>query len=139
MDQPALAADPRFRTRESRKQNEDELDAIITRWTSRHDRWEATEILQRAGVAAMPTLSNKDLAHDPHLKQRGFLVELEHPAVGRRVHAGVPWTMSETPCQVRRSAPLLAYAIRLRLPNAKACGWVVWSRSATRYATGSSR
>jgi crotonobetainyl-CoA:carnitine CoA-transferase CaiB-like acyl-CoA transferase len=107
MDQPALAADPRFRTREARKQNEDELDAIITRWTSRHDRWEATEILQRAGVAAMPTLSNKDLAHDPHLKQRGFLVELEHPAVGRRIHAGVPWTMSETPCQVRRPAPLL--------------------------------
>jgi crotonobetainyl-CoA:carnitine CoA-transferase CaiB-like acyl-CoA transferase len=107
MDQPALAADPRFRTRAARKQNEDELDVIITRWTSRHDRWEATEILQRAGVAAMPTLSNKDLAHDPHLKQRGFLVELEHPAVGRRIHAGVPWTMSETPCQVRRPAPLL--------------------------------
>jgi len=107
MDQPALAADPRFRTRAARKQNEDELDVIITRWTSRHDRWEATEILQRAGVAAMPTLSNKDLAHDPHLRQRGFLVELEHPAVGRRIHAGVPWTMSETPCQVRRPAPLL--------------------------------
>ena len=107
MDQPALAADPRFRTRASRKQNEDELDAIITRWTSQRDRWEATEILQRAGVAAMPTLSNKDLAHDPHLKQRGFLVELEHPEVGRRIHAGVPWTMSETPCQVQRPAPLL--------------------------------
>jgi crotonobetainyl-CoA:carnitine CoA-transferase CaiB-like acyl-CoA transferase len=107
IDQPALAADPRFRTRASRKQNEDELDAIITRWTSQRDRWEATEILQRAGVAAMPTLSNKDLAHDLHLKQRGFLVELEHPEVGRRIHAGVPWTMSETPCQVRRPAPLL--------------------------------
>jgi crotonobetainyl-CoA:carnitine CoA-transferase CaiB-like acyl-CoA transferase len=55
----------------------------------------------------MPTLGNKDLAHDPHIKQRGFLVELEHPVVGRRIHAGVPWTMSETPCQVRRPAPLL--------------------------------
>ena len=62
-DQPALAADPRFRTRAARKQNEDELDAIITRWTSQRDRWKATEILKRAGVAAMPTLGNKDLAH----------------------------------------------------------------------------
>lgn len=107
MDQPALAEDPRFRTPAARKQNEDELDAIITHWTSRRDRWEATEILQRAGVAAMATLSNKDLAHDSHIRQRGFLVELEHPVVGRRIHAGVPWTMSETPCQVRRPAPLL--------------------------------
>ena len=53
--------------------------AIITEWTTPRDRWEITELLQRAGVAAIPTLSNKDLAHDPHLRERGYLVELEHP------------------------------------------------------------
>jgi crotonobetainyl-CoA:carnitine CoA-transferase CaiB-like acyl-CoA transferase len=104
--QPSLAGDPRFLTAPLRKQHEDELDAIITRWTSEHDRWEAAEMLQRAGVAAMPTLTNKDIALDPHLRERGFLVELEHPEVGRRTHAGIPWTMSGTPCQVRRPAPL---------------------------------
>jgi crotonobetainyl-CoA:carnitine CoA-transferase CaiB-like acyl-CoA transferase len=54
----------------------------------------------------MPTLNNRDLANDPHLRERGFLVELEHPEVGRRTHAGVPWTMSATPCKVQRPAPL---------------------------------
>jgi crotonobetainyl-CoA:carnitine CoA-transferase CaiB-like acyl-CoA transferase len=54
----------------------------------------------------MPTLSNKDLANDPHLRERGFLVELDHPEVGRRTHAGIPWTMSRTPCRVRTPAPL---------------------------------
>jgi crotonobetainyl-CoA:carnitine CoA-transferase CaiB-like acyl-CoA transferase len=104
--QPSLADNPRFATPALRKQNEDELDAVITQWTSQRDRWEATEILQGAGVAAMPTLSNQDLALDPHLHERGFLVALEHPEVGRRIHAGIPWTMSGTPCCVRRPAPL---------------------------------
>jgi crotonobetainyl-CoA:carnitine CoA-transferase CaiB-like acyl-CoA transferase len=105
--QPSLAHDPRFAAAELRKRNEEELDAIITRWTSERDRWEGAELLQRAGVAAMPTLTNKDLALDPHLRERGFLVELEHPEVGKRTHAGVPWTMSSTPCKVDRPAPIL--------------------------------
>jgi crotonobetainyl-CoA:carnitine CoA-transferase CaiB-like acyl-CoA transferase len=105
--QPALAHDPRFATAALRKGNEAELDRIITQWTSTRDRWEITRALQAAGVAAFPTLSNKDLAHDPHLRERGYLVELEHPEVGRRIHAGIPWTMSATPCKVWRAAPLL--------------------------------
>jgi crotonobetainyl-CoA:carnitine CoA-transferase CaiB-like acyl-CoA transferase len=105
--QPDLVRDARFATAPLRKQNEDELDAIITSWTSARDRWEAAELLQLAGVAAMPTLTNKDLALDPHLRERGFLVELEHPEVGKRTHAGVPWSMSATLCKVRRPAPIL--------------------------------
>jgi crotonobetainyl-CoA:carnitine CoA-transferase CaiB-like acyl-CoA transferase len=107
MGQPQLARDPRFTSATARKHNEAELDRIITQWTSARDRWEITEILKRAGVAAFPTLSNKDLAHDPHLRERGYLVELEHSEVGRRIHAGIPWTMSGTPCKVWRAAPLL--------------------------------
>ena len=106
MEQPALAADSRFLTATLRKAHEDELDAIITAWTTTRDRWEVTEMLQRAGVAAMPTLSNKDLANDSHLGERGFLIELDHLEVGRRTHTGIPWTMSGTPCRVRTPAPL---------------------------------
>ena len=104
--QPALAEDPRFRDAAARKQNEDALDEIITKWTSISDRWEATRELQQAGVAAFPAMSNKDLATNEHLKDRGFLVQMEHPMVGRRIHTGIPWTMSETPCEIRHAAPL---------------------------------
>jgi crotonobetainyl-CoA:carnitine CoA-transferase CaiB-like acyl-CoA transferase len=107
IDQPQLARDPRFATAHQRKQNEAELDRIITQWTSARDRWEIALVLQRAGVAAFPTLSNRDVAHDPHLRERGYLVELEHPEVGKRIHAGIPWTMSGTPCKVWRAAPTL--------------------------------
>ena len=73
---------------------------------ARRDRWEATRELQQAGVAAFPAMSNKDLATNEHLKDRGFLVQMEHPIVGRRIHTGIPWTMSGTPCEIRRAAPL---------------------------------
>ncbi len=107
MEQASLAEDPRFATFQLRKQHEAELDQIITQWTSRHDRWEITELLQKAGVAALPTMSNQDLAEDPHLIARGFMVELDHPVVGRRRHAGVPWHMWPSVCKVRKPAPLL--------------------------------
>jgi crotonobetainyl-CoA:carnitine CoA-transferase CaiB-like acyl-CoA transferase len=68
--QPSLAEDPRFRTASLRKRNEEELDRLIIQWTAQRDRWEITEILQRRGVAAFPTLNNKDLALDSHLTQR---------------------------------------------------------------------
>jgi benzylsuccinate CoA-transferase BbsF subunit len=107
MERPELGDDPRFRTARDRKRNEGVLDEIITAWTRGRDRWKTAETLQRAGVAAFPSLSNKDLATDPHLMERGYLVSLEHPEIGRRIHAGIPWTMSGTPCRVESPAPLI--------------------------------
>jgi crotonobetainyl-CoA:carnitine CoA-transferase CaiB-like acyl-CoA transferase len=106
MGSSGLADDERFKTSALRKQNEDELDDIVTGWTSQHDRWDITRRLQAAGVAAFPAMSNKDLADDPHLRERGFLVELEHPEIGRRKHAGIPWKMSGTPCEIPSAAPI---------------------------------
>jgi benzylsuccinate CoA-transferase BbsF subunit len=103
---PELADDARFKTMALRKQNETALDEIITSWTSQHDRWEAARNLQEAGVAAFPPLSNKDLAEDPHLRERGYLVQLEHPEVGKRIHAGIPWKMFGTPCEPHSAAPM---------------------------------
>jgi crotonobetainyl-CoA:carnitine CoA-transferase CaiB-like acyl-CoA transferase len=106
MARPNLAQDPRFATATLRKQNEAALDRIITEWTSGRDRWEITKTLQAAGVAAFPAMSNKDLAEDPHLNQRGYLVRMDHPEIGARIHAGIPWKMSATPCSVRAAAPV---------------------------------
>jgi crotonobetainyl-CoA:carnitine CoA-transferase CaiB-like acyl-CoA transferase len=106
MEKPALATDPRFSSAALRKQNETDLDQIITAWTKNQDRWDAARKLQAAGVAAFPAMTAKDIAEDDHLNQRSFLVEFDHPEVGRRKHAGIPWKMSGTPCAVRSSAPI---------------------------------
>ena len=91
MGQPELATDKRFADAAARKANETALEEIITAWTSGRDRWEVTETLQKAGVAAFPSMSNKDLATNPQLEERGFLVQKEHPEFGKRIHAGIPW------------------------------------------------
>jgi crotonobetainyl-CoA:carnitine CoA-transferase CaiB-like acyl-CoA transferase len=106
MGNPGLADDVRFKTAALRKQNEDALDDLVTAWTSTQDRWDITHKLQAAGVAAFPSMSNKDVAEDAHLKERGYLVQLDHPETGKRLHAGIPWSMSDTPCAVRAAAPI---------------------------------
>jgi len=106
MEKPELANDPRFNSRTARKQNELALDEIITEWTSTRDRWEVTKTLQGAGVAAFPSMSNKDLANDEHLQKRGYLVALEHPEVGKRTHIAMPWTVQQYPREIRSPAPL---------------------------------
>ena len=107
MGRPELADDARFASLADRKKNEDVLESVIGEWTQARTDIEVTHTLQAAGVAVFPALTNKDLAQDQHLQERGFFVEREHPEVGVRRHAGVPWVFSDTPCQVHRSAPCL--------------------------------
>jgi crotonobetainyl-CoA:carnitine CoA-transferase CaiB-like acyl-CoA transferase len=107
MEAPDLSVDPRFKDAAARKRNEDELEARITAWTRARSAEEATRRLQGARVAAFPTMTNQDLAEDPHLAARGFFVDLPHPEVGRRHHAGIPWRLSGTPLAVENPAPCL--------------------------------
>jgi benzylsuccinate CoA-transferase BbsF subunit len=104
---PELGTAPRFATFGARKQNEDELETIITQWTSQRYAREAEEALQKAGVPAAIASTNKDLFEDPQLGGRNFFVELEHPEVGIRRHTGPPWHMDRTPSEVKKPAPIL--------------------------------
>ena len=107
MGKSELANDARFFTLADRKQHEDALEAAVTAWTETLTDEAVTTMLQAAGVAAFPALTNKELAEDEHMRGRGFFAELAHPEVGVRQHAGVPWMFSDTPCAVRRPAPCL--------------------------------
>ncbi len=102
-----LETDERFATEADRKANEDELDAIVQGWVAGRDRWDLTKSLQAVGVAAFPSMSTQDLLADPHLEARGFFERLDHPEVGARVHAGVPWRLANSPNGVTFRAPLI--------------------------------
>ena len=105
--QPELAIDPRFATFAARKRNEDVVDAIVTTWTATRTPEVATAALQAAGIPAYMSARNRDLVESPHLRERSYFVEHEHPEVGRRVHAGVPWKMLANESRVRAAAPCL--------------------------------
>ena len=50
--------------------------------------------LQSAGIAAAPCLDARELGEDPQLRERGLLVEIDHPEVGARAVAGLPGRFS---------------------------------------------
>ena len=107
MGDPELADDPRFATAALRSENHDELDRIISEWTQGRDAYEITHLLQDAGVAAGPVLRGPDLLADPHYKERGTFVNVDHPQVGPKQYPGIPWKMSATPGLVRWPSPTL--------------------------------
>jgi benzylsuccinate CoA-transferase BbsF subunit len=105
---PDLAADAKFASFAARKSNEDELEAIITAWTSTRKAAEVAQTLQHAGIPAAVVADNKYLAdEDPHIRERDYFVYLDHPETGARQHCGMPWRLSRTPTRVRSHAPLM--------------------------------
>ena len=107
MGQPSWASDPRFADAYSRSQHQEELDEHLGRWTGEHTAEEVAEILQGAGVAAVPVMNIEDQFINPHFQERGVFVECDHPKVGMEWLPGSPWQLSDTPGRVRRHAPLL--------------------------------
>jgi formyl-CoA transferase len=103
---PELGDDLRYADRRDRVQFVDELDAMIEGWTEKRTKGEVLEILAGAGVPCGAVLDSKEVLSDPHLRQRGFLVDLEHPRRGTYPMPGNPVRMSASPTDVTR-APLL--------------------------------
>ena len=104
---PEWASDERFSDTYSRWKNERELNDLIGEWTVNYTHYEVTEILQKAGVAAIPSFSNEEIFSDPHFKARELAIEVEHPSMGKQVVLGPPWRLSETPARVTKSAPTI--------------------------------
>jgi len=107
MNRPELGRDERFSTMAARLQNREELDRIIGGWTIARDYYEVMAELQRAGVAASPSLSGEGLFKDPQIKERQSFLRVDHPVIGQDWVLTPPWKLSETPATIRRHAPLL--------------------------------
>ncbi len=103
---PEWAEDPRFATLAARKENEDELDRRVGAWTAQYEPRQVMEKLQAAGVAAGIVNTLGDLFCDPQLKHRNIWRELPHAELERFHYEAPPFTLSETPAELRPS-PLL--------------------------------
>jgi formyl-CoA transferase len=101
-----LLVDPRFTTGRLRIQHADELDAEIAKWTREHTKFEAMRILCEGGVAASAVYDTMEVMNDPHLRARGFIETVEHPAQGAVTLMNSPLRMSESQVPLR-PAPLL--------------------------------
>jgi formyl-CoA transferase len=103
---PELGDDQRYWDRRDRVQFIDEIDAMIEAWTEKRTKHEALEILAGAGIPCGAVLDSNEVLADRHLRQRGFIVDLEHPRRGKYPMPTNPVRLSDSPTEVVR-APLL--------------------------------
>lgn len=97
---------PKFKTLKGRKENEDELEAIISDWTKNFTKEEVMQRMQEAGVPSGIVRNAKEMLECPQLNERQLFVKLEHPVIGVCNNPAPPMKFSRTPSKVR-PAPCL--------------------------------
>ena len=102
-----LADDERFADEANRHRNAAELDRLIEAWSSTRDADTVARSLQEIDIAAGPVLSVAQLLEDRQLKDRGFVVEVDHPESGVRKTVGLPWKIGGLPEPDYRRSPLI--------------------------------
>src|SRR5499427_5328047 len=100
------AGDDRFKDPRSRAHNLEALTAIINEWTGKHTKHEVMKILGEGGVPCGKVLDSVELLNDPHLKERGMIVTVNHPVRGEFTMPGCPVRLEDSPAEVT-AAPLL--------------------------------
>jgi crotonobetainyl-CoA:carnitine CoA-transferase CaiB-like acyl-CoA transferase len=86
----------------------DELDGILTAWTSARTVDDAVAALDGAGIDAMAALRYQDVHRDGHLEDRGMIERLVHPVTGDRPYVGLPVRIDGKPWRSRRPAARFA-------------------------------
>lgn len=107
IERPDLENDPRFVTNMLRIEHQPELELVLEEILITRPTLEWVDILLEVGVPCGPILDYRQAFEDPHVVDRGLVVEMDHPAEGRIRAIGVPLKMSGTPPTIRSAAPLL--------------------------------
>jgi len=103
---PDWTRDAKFGTFLTRKQNEDELNELVGKWTVNHTAEEVMTMMQQAGVRAGVVQTVDDVVErDPQLKHRHYFWKLKHPEMGETIYVRPNYTLSKTPAYLRMPAP----------------------------------
>lgn len=121
---PELLNNPRFRDRRAMGHlYPEEVDARLIPWLKDRTRQEIFDICLEAGISFAPLRSIEEVVNCKHLAARRYFAEVEFPAAGNLEIPGAPYQLSETPCRIKRPAPLLGAHNEDVL-----CGWLGYSR-----------
>ena len=107
MGGPDWVEEPTFASRYGRLNHRRELDVRLSEWTRQRTAWEATELLQSHGVAALPVLDAEGRLFNTHFRERGLYTDIDHPALGTEPIFNLMWQLSRNPPRIQRHAPLL--------------------------------
>ena len=91
----------------ARGENADFIYSMIQEWTTEHGKMEIMDRCQAAGCPITAVFTVGEAAEHPHLKERDYIIDLEHEKLGRFKTLGAPFKLSETPGGPERAAPTL--------------------------------
>lgn len=91
----------------TRAENRDLIYPLIEEWTREHTKQEIMDLCQENGCPTTAVYDVAEAVDHPHLAARGFLHELEHPALGRVRTLGAPVRLPNSPGGPGSPAPLL--------------------------------
>jgi len=107
MGEPTWSAAAGLETTAGRLAERDQLDERLAAWTATLPPAEVVRRCQANGVPAGVVATGADLASDPHLEARGFLVDMEHPRMGELRLPGAPIRLADGRPPVWRLGPLM--------------------------------
>ena len=102
-----IERDARFLTAENRIEHRSELNRIIAAWTRDQDPFVVMDRLQKAGIPAGVVQTGEDVTEDPQLTDRGFIVAVENPRLGRVVLPNFPLHFTNAKLTRRWEFPVL--------------------------------
>jgi formyl-CoA transferase len=91
-----LVQDPRVQTMRDRVSNMDFVDDLVARYTSQHLKEYLSGHLQEHKVPNAPVRDLTDVIADPVLRERGMLIDVNHPAYGELTLPRSPLRFSDT-------------------------------------------
>jgi crotonobetainyl-CoA:carnitine CoA-transferase CaiB-like acyl-CoA transferase len=89
-DRMDIAKDARFKTREDRRRNFEQLEKELTPTFATKDREQWLRLLEENDVPASPLYNMKEVLEDPQVLHLGITEETEHPKTGKNKFVGGP-------------------------------------------------
>ncbi len=101
-------ADPKYLDPVTLQESQAHINEVVEHFFANVTQDEAYHGGQERGFLIGAVLAAEDAVTDPHWRDRGFFVEVEHPELGRSfTYPGTSALYSESPWQISRRAPLI--------------------------------
>jgi crotonobetainyl-CoA:carnitine CoA-transferase CaiB-like acyl-CoA transferase len=86
----------------------EKVEKPIGKFFKKHNKMELLKEGTKRGITICPVFSPSEVKDFVQLNQREFWLDVEHPELDTSIkYPGFPFKLSETPCKVRRRAPLI--------------------------------
>jgi crotonobetainyl-CoA:carnitine CoA-transferase CaiB-like acyl-CoA transferase len=101
---PEMNADRRFKTNEERIKDPNRriINQVVAEWVGSRDLQEVIETCETLGITIGPIATMKDIAENPHYRERQSLLDIPDPATGTPLQIpNVPFRLHDTPGRIR--------------------------------------